>query len=65
MIGDIEDYCIICGIHKDPEGKCPNCRTVYATMEEIEHDYQEQKDFMTWAEACNRAAELQYRREQE
>jgi hypothetical protein len=43
MIGDIKDYCIICGIRKDQDGKCPNCRTVYATMEELEHEYPEFK----------------------
>jgi hypothetical protein len=43
MSNDINEYCIICGIHLDQEGKCPNCRTVCATMEELEHEYPEFK----------------------
>jgi hypothetical protein len=43
MTGTIEDYCIICGIRKDPNGNCPNCSMVYATMEEVEHEYPEFK----------------------
>jgi hypothetical protein len=43
MTGTIEDYCMICGIHLTKDGQCPNCTTVYATMEEVEHEYPEFK----------------------
>lgn len=41
MIGDINDYCIICGIRLDRYGDCPNCTTKMITMEEVEREYPE------------------------
>ena len=41
MIGDGNDYCVICGIHKDQNGNCPNCRVRAMTVEEIEQEYPE------------------------
>lgn len=43
MSDDITKYCIICGIHKDQDGNCPNCKTVDMTIEELEHEYPEFK----------------------